>query len=417
MHSSGWTWHDRPASCHRWRVNRRRLPANVTALSVVVAGDEPPAEFRLFTAGTVETSIGTFIFDEDAAARVMATYAEQGNELMIDYDHASFANVALDPAQSGKAAGWFNLELRNGELWAVNVRWTEPAAEALRRKEWRYTSPTFASKDGRILKLVNVALTNIPATKRLEPLMAASQIVALNGGSMNAELVKKLLDAIEAGDLDALKELAKDLVASAASGEPPPSDEPADAPPDMAGDAPAADDGEAMKAASAKLMRLTGKTTLHAALEDVEVFRDSHVALTAEREKLAKERAALETSERRKLVGELVKLGVEIPATAWKDSKGSVPCKRLQDEPLPELRERVQKLSAARGGSAPKAPTPPSARPSNGADTGEQEVSTPLGVVKLSAREIQTCKEVGAKLEDYAANKAIHEAAKRGGSQ
>src|SRR5690606_21758833 len=109
-----------------------------------------------------------------------------------------------DPAQAGKAAGWFELEVRNGELWAVNVRWTPPAAEALRRKEWRFMSPAFSTDDeGRITSLLNVALTNLPATRRLEPLMAAS-IPALGDQPMlDAETVKKAIDALASGDAEA----------------------------------------------------------------------------------------------------------------------------------------------------------------------------------------------------------------------
>jgi phage I-like protein len=112
-----------------------------TTLSSAVASDEPPKEFKIFSAGKVETTKGTFTFDDVAAKSVMAEYAKHGTDLMIDYDHASLADAAIDPALAGKAAGWFDLELRNGELWAVNVRWTPAAEAALRAKEWRYTSP------------------------------------------------------------------------------------------------------------------------------------------------------------------------------------------------------------------------------------------------------------------------------------
>ncbi len=149
---------------------------NVELLTIGVEGDEPPTEFRIFTAGTVETSKGRFTFDAKAAKSVMAAFGDQGNELMVDYDHASLSPMPVDPARAGIAAGWFGLELRDGELWAVNVRWTLPASEALRRKEWRYMSPAFRTEGKRIVSIVNVALTNIPATKRLEPLMAASAV-------------------------------------------------------------------------------------------------------------------------------------------------------------------------------------------------------------------------------------------------
>jgi phage I-like protein len=67
-------------------------------------------------------------------------------------------------------------------------------------REYRYTSPTFrASKDGEIEELLNVALTNTPATKRMTPLMASQldghteteevqmeQLLALLGLTANA---------------------------------------------------------------------------------------------------------------------------------------------------------------------------------------------------------------------------------------
>jgi len=92
-------------------------------LNIALPGS-PPTEFRIFTAGSVETSKGTFLFDDAAGAAVMAGSRAQGNELMVDYDHASVTPTMADPALAGQAAGWFDLELRGGELWAVNVRWT-----------------------------------------------------------------------------------------------------------------------------------------------------------------------------------------------------------------------------------------------------------------------------------------------------
>src|SRR5688572_17639495 len=104
-------------------------------LTLPFSGDGPPPEFRIFTAGIVDTVKGKFLFDEAAAQAVMAEYERHGIDLMVDYDHASLGtNQSPDPAQAGKAAGWFNLQVRNGELWAVNVRWTPPATEALNRK-------------------------------------------------------------------------------------------------------------------------------------------------------------------------------------------------------------------------------------------------------------------------------------------
>jgi hypothetical protein len=66
--------------------------------------------------------------------------------------------------------------VRAGELWATRVRWTPGAAAAVAAGEWKYVSPTFITdEDARITELINCALTNLPATKRMAPLVAASK--------------------------------------------------------------------------------------------------------------------------------------------------------------------------------------------------------------------------------------------------
>ena len=140
------------------------------ALTVPVPGGEPPREFRIFPFGRVETTKGVFLFDQEAARRVMQAWRDYGNRLSIDYEHQALEPVANGPVP---AAGWFDLEVREDGLWAVNVEWTPRAAELLRNREYRYFSPAFyVDEEGRIVELINLALTNIPATKRMEPLVA-----------------------------------------------------------------------------------------------------------------------------------------------------------------------------------------------------------------------------------------------------
>lgn len=140
------------------------------ALTIPVPGGEPPREFRIFPFGRVETTKGVFLFDQEAARRVMRAWRDYGNRLSIDYEHQ-----ALEPVSNGPvpAAGWFDLEAREDGLWAVNVEWTPRAMELLRNREYRYFSPAFyVDEEGRIVELINLALTNLPATKRMEPLVA-----------------------------------------------------------------------------------------------------------------------------------------------------------------------------------------------------------------------------------------------------
>ncbi len=376
-----------------------------TTLSIAIAGGEPPTEFRIFTAGQVETTKGTFTFDSDSATSVMAEYAKHGIDLMIDYDHASLASMSIDPAQAGKAAGWFNLEVRNGELWAVNVRWTPPAADALRRKEWRFMSPAFGTDEsGHVTDLLNVAITNLPATRKLQPLMAASAIAL--GAKLDPKNVMAALDALIAGDAEKCAELLKGIIAAAAGADPDAATE--DAPPPV-GDGgadeaqemaeavppPAAEDDKkdkpvAMATALAAFMRLSGKTSFVDALADAATWRASHIELETERQKLAQERSILESAARRKGCIELVTLGGCAPSAVWADDKCSAPKKYLAAMPIEDFKEYVADVLASKSAkAAPKVPQTSGSVDANG----------------LTARELQICKEQNCDPATFAALK------------
>lgn len=160
--------------------------------------------------------------------------------------------------------------------------------------------------------------------------------------------------AIDSGDIDATVKAATACAAAcdacetacgALTGAPP---EPADEAPPVdpatnAGVPPVAPPPAAMAANSA-LMRLSCKATVDEALAEIATWRTSHLALEADRAKLATERGALENVARRDLVVQLVKLGAETPATSGMNV-GTL-CARLAGEPLAELRDRVVQLAA-----------------------------------------------------------------------
>lgn len=131
-----------------------------------------PAEFRIFPFGQVQTEHGVYWFTPEDAQRVLDAWRRRGVQVPIDYDH--------EMVSGGKppfpAAGWADLQVRPDGLWAVNVQWTDRAREMLEAREYRYISPAFQTetRDRRehIVDLVNVALTNLPATHHLEPLVA-----------------------------------------------------------------------------------------------------------------------------------------------------------------------------------------------------------------------------------------------------
>lgn len=159
---------------------------------------------------------------------------------------------------------------------------------------------------------------------------------------MNPELIKALLDALTADDPEAIKAAATALLAAlAAPGSdtepPPPEADPlaADAEPPPA------------KLAALKAVRaLTGCTSLGEAVEVLKAWK-------SDRDADATNAAALEETSRAELVGELVKLGYETPATAWVDAENGKkkPAAHLAALSVPALRSRV---AAFKG--APKAP-------------------------------------------------------------
>jgi phage I-like protein len=177
-------------------MGAKKLRAFAIALSATA--DSPPREFRIFKRGENMTMKDErpFIFDDAAALAVMAAYLEHGIDRMIDLEHKSLPKedgTVEDP----DARGWCKLELRDGELWAVNVTWTPDGAARLRDKRQRYISPVFRYNADtlQILSLYNIAICAIPATYEAPPLVAASMRVG-KIGTLSVEVKK--MDALKA---------------------------------------------------------------------------------------------------------------------------------------------------------------------------------------------------------------------------
>jgi phage I-like protein len=150
------------------------------AIAALEAGQTtPPTEFRIWKQGlnTISDGRPPLLFDEAAAKEVMEVYASRNMDVVSDYEHQAIAK----PPIKAPAAGWFGLELRDGELWAVNVRWTEAAANHIKAAEYRFYSPTFFYEEVKVdgvtawrpWFLLTVSLTNVPAMEQLDPLGAA----------------------------------------------------------------------------------------------------------------------------------------------------------------------------------------------------------------------------------------------------
>ncbi len=137
-----------------------------------------------------------------------------------------------------------------------------------------------------------------------------------------------------------------------------------------------------MSAALKALCTLTGRKSAGEAVATVTSW-GNRISTLEQRE------AAIELDSRRELIAELVKLNFETPATAWAgDAKDRKPVKRLNDEPIEELRTRVAQLRKLRPA------------------TIEPPTKTGGDVTKLSDRERSECKRLGIDLEVFAARKA-----------
>jgi phage I-like protein len=183
---------------------------SVILLQIDLSGGEPPTEFRLFKAGDNETTHGTFRFTEESATAVMAAFRDHGmDQLPFDFGHGMLSGIGT--ADTERAAGWFVPEVRltdtGPELWAVNVQFTPLASQMLRNRELRFFSPAFGrDRDGVIRRLVNIALTNLPATKDQVPLVAkdsppqGDDKTAQSGTAKDQHMSEKLLGRLSAKD-------------------------------------------------------------------------------------------------------------------------------------------------------------------------------------------------------------------------
>lgn len=270
-----------------------------------------PSEFLLFTAGVNESCNGSVLFDERSRDKVLEQAQRHGVDFIVDLEHFSLWPRGENDRD---ARAWFQIEDRDGELWAVNVSWTQDGAERLRGRRQRYTSPAFFCSEWddeqqlpRVTSLINVAICSMPATYQNAPLVASA------GGAPTR--------------LDGLRpsEYARGTMAVAT--EPKPT-ESAPAEPAKAEAPPVEAKKDDVLVEPAKAEAAPVDTGLSAAER-------------AELEKLRAEQTAREGAERRSLVTELVALGAETPATAWnKDA----PVARLAAEPLADLRSRVAVL-------------------------------------------------------------------------
>jgi len=163
---------------------------------IIIAAIEPgdgktPEWFLFFKEGWNEVEgEGKFLVDRKAYEAVAGHFTRRGNDLVIDYEHATISG------EKAPAAGWI-IELRyvDGKGIDAKVSWIETAADYISKGEYRYFSPVFyvRKSDKRVIGVHSVALTNAPRTNHLTPILAKLGAEFNEKEDRSMEWVKKLI--------------------------------------------------------------------------------------------------------------------------------------------------------------------------------------------------------------------------------
>lgn len=171
---------------------------------------DPPSGFRIWKAGENVTDHGPTRFTARSALLLMAEQSKRGNRYSVDVNHLSLNPDA--PIHNQRAVGFFSIDVREGELWAVDCEWTDVVRSGLvsNPPEWKYFSPAYEidKETSEVVSLLNCALTNNPATHHVTALATRAEKKA---SRMNYEDV---VAALESGDEDK-KALAMEAIRAA----------------------------------------------------------------------------------------------------------------------------------------------------------------------------------------------------------
>ena len=149
-----------------------------------------PTERVMFPAGRFSTTKGEFLFDEEAQRLVMEDWTRWTGGLPQkgtgDYEHDQ-ANPNM-PGHLKLDSCSYDLQIKGGQLVAVNIQWTERASEMIGNREKRFTSPWFFydRETRRIVRFINFGLVSMPATIAQEPLVASLAASHLDAGYLGA---------------------------------------------------------------------------------------------------------------------------------------------------------------------------------------------------------------------------------------
>jgi phage I-like protein len=147
--------------------------------------------------GTVESSNGSFVLDDESTRLAVAAFQEHGTDLPIDYEHQTLGGTYASPNGRAPAAGWIKaLSVEPGVGLVATIEWTERATKLLASKEYRYLSPVaiIRKTDRRLVAIHSAALTNKPAIVGMEPIVNRTAIESAEESTQPLAVLRAGLD-------------------------------------------------------------------------------------------------------------------------------------------------------------------------------------------------------------------------------
>jgi phage I-like protein len=124
---------------------------------------------------------GTILVDEESARVIPAEFALRPLDYHVNLDHGR---------PDGRAVGWIHdVEVVEGQGVFLDVEWTDEGRQLVTSQSYRYTSaePIIDMREGRIVAIVGLALTNNPALQGMSPVELShlrSQYLIENAGDI-----------------------------------------------------------------------------------------------------------------------------------------------------------------------------------------------------------------------------------------
>ena len=165
-------------------------------------GAELPTEVRIFSWGLNPTKKGPVYLTKAGASKIIEEYQKDGHALVFDKEHLMLSPNAS--AEDMEAQGCYKLSLREDGLWLTDIRWVPDAEKKIRDGKLLYFSPAVLKTRSTNVatKLINTALTNLPAMKGVRPLLMSA--LSYTGIGMDETLrtkVQPLKQMLSAGGI------------------------------------------------------------------------------------------------------------------------------------------------------------------------------------------------------------------------